>query len=168
MSSSSVQSPVGSQRPFGPGMCPIQPVMYSRRLSATGLRLFRHPLPVGELGLPCGRLTGSPRTPSGLPRSAIVGDTADLGVPSAAWALGIRNRSIRSAGFLAALRGGLSLPKQSRCHPLSGAIPNATSSRDSCSSPCQPHPRPDFPLVTGYWSLGFILSFTPHRCRRRV
>ena len=40
-------------------------------LSATGIRFPGHPTPAGELGLPCGRLTGTSdvRTPSGFPRS---------------------------------------------------------------------------------------------------
>jgi hypothetical protein len=47
-------------------------VPVSCRLSATGIRFLGHPFPAGELGLPCGRLTG-PRhgmpDPIGVPRS---------------------------------------------------------------------------------------------------
>jgi hypothetical protein len=48
--------------------------MSFRCLSAGGLRFLDHPVPAGEFGLPCGRLTdrmGLPfqQTPSGLPRS---------------------------------------------------------------------------------------------------
>lgn len=164
-SSSSVQSPVGSQHPFGSGIGPIQPVMDSRRLSAAGLRFLRHPLPAGGLGHSYEWLTVLARTPSGLPRFAMVGEAADVGVLSAAWASGIRIRFVGRNRFGTVRRDGVSSPKQSRCHPLSGAIPNATSTEDSRSSPYQPYPCPDVSLVAGYSSLGFTLCFIPHRCR---
>ena len=48
-------------------------VLVSRCLSGHRHSLPGHPVPAGELGLPCGRLTGpccQGRTPTGLPRSA--------------------------------------------------------------------------------------------------
>jgi hypothetical protein len=70
----------------GPGRARIRPVMrggqrrrwpsapVSRCLSATGVGFLGHPVPAGELGLPCGRLTGRlrVRTPAGFPRSTRV------------------------------------------------------------------------------------------------
>ncbi len=67
------QSPVGSQRPFGLAIWPIQPVMNSRCLSATGIRLLRHPIPSEEFHLAYAwptRLQQAIWTSLGLPRSA--------------------------------------------------------------------------------------------------
>ena len=55
-------SPVSRQQAFASAISsiagwPIRPVMYSRCLSAVGIRFLRLPAPAVELGLPCGRLT---------------------------------------------------------------------------------------------------------------
>ena len=121
------QLPVGSQRPFGLGIGPIQPIMDSRCLSAAGIRLLRHPIPPGDFRFTCDPPTGllqAARTSWGLPRSAIAGDAIGLGALSAAWALGIRVRQPGNCGFL---------PKALGISQLAQGLPNATSTKDSLS-----------------------------------
>jgi hypothetical protein len=55
-------------------------VPFSCCLSVAGIGFSGHPLPAGDLGLPCGRLTGRCRTPSGF-HVPHVRDTTGVGAP---------------------------------------------------------------------------------------
>jgi hypothetical protein len=82
--------------PFGPGHQGPYPAGYTRRrveipaarfplaFRPTGLRFLDHPVPAGDLGLPCGRLTETtgPRQGFHVPHSE---DAAGVGAPSTPW-----------------------------------------------------------------------------------
>jgi hypothetical protein len=56
--------------PFQVGQCPIQPVMYSRCLSAADFGFLEHPVPTEDFRRSCVRPTDRSQTSLGFPRSA--------------------------------------------------------------------------------------------------
>ena len=67
---STSEAACSTSAPCQVGQCPIQPVMYSRCLSAAGLRFLEHPIPTGDFRHSCVRPTDCRQTPLGFPRSA--------------------------------------------------------------------------------------------------
>ncbi len=142
--------------------CPGFPLPFGYRRSLLG-----HPLPAGELGLPCGRLTGpccQGRTPTGLSRSARM-SCGRGGCPLYPGDCGARTAGRSSPA--AARRLAAARP----CTPVQQPTTGGFLSRGIIKG-SQSFTRPAFPSpVTPGWNgspRAFPPGFTPRRYRRRM
>jgi hypothetical protein len=161
----------------GPGSARIRSVMrggqrrcwpsapVSRCLSATGVGFLGHPVPAGELGLPCGRLTGRlrVRTPTGFPRSTRVRYDRG-GCP-------LNSGTAMLSRLTLSLQPAPAASQRPVLHPA-GAVHRRGPRSRSIIRGSLAFTRPVFPLpVAPGWNgspWASPSSSTPRRCQRRM
>lgn len=159
------RSPVGSQHPCGLVSKPIQPVMDSRRLSAAGIRFLRLPLPTGDFGLPCGWLTDF-SDPSGI--TTFHNSRRNNWFRCLLYCVGlVSTSSVRQNWFHFLLGESKSCPNTLVTTIFPRLIPNAASTKDSSSSPCQFFPGPGVPVWFGtdHWALPSAITRSRYQGR---
>ena len=142
-------------------------VPVSRCLSGHRHSLPGHPVPAGELGLPCGRLTGpccQGRTPTGLPRSARM-SCGRGGCPLYPGDCGARTAGRSSPA--AACRLAAARPCAPVQQPTTGGFLSRGIIKGSRSFTRPAFPRPVAPGWSGS-PRASSPGFTPRRYRRRM